>query len=159
MKSLSRLLAIATLATGLTAGVVPHAHSAVFASGIVPAFAPLLALGGGIAIANGYNTNRPKLMLWGISVFLLDEKTGEVEFSPIDPKTAAEMGLSEEESDSYNSEVDRLNATLDEVNSDMKNAPKNDLEEIENKSMTKFQEQLSPATVKAAQKIIKASIK
>lgn len=155
MKNLSKLLAVVTLATGLNVATVPEAKAGL-AFSLANPIVGLVVTFSGYAYASKLTDGTRKIT--ALKFFLLDEKTNDVEFQPVDPKSAAEMGLTEDEAESYNDEIDRLNATVDEVNSDLRNAPQNDLEEIENKSMVKLQEQVSPATFSAFQKIIKASI-
>lgn len=156
MKTMSKLLAVATLATGLNMASVPKANAGVFMAVLNPTVGLIIAFSGGMYIHA--NRNSLEGIETGFKIFMLDEKSNELQFNPIDSKTAAEMGLSEEERDSYNEEIDRVNATADEVNSDLLNAPKTEIEAIENKSLVKFQEQISPAAFSAVKKIVSASV-
>lgn len=159
MKTISKLLAIATLATGLNVASVQNANAGLLVSPFNPGLAMFLTYSGYTVGLLGWGLNNYSMLRNGFVLMVLDEKTNDIEFTPVDPKTAAEIGLTKEEAESYNDEVDRLNATFDEVDSDLQNAPKNELEEIENKSLAKIQDQVSPATLSAVKKIVSYNTK
>lgn len=86
-----------------------------------------------------------------IGLVILDEKSGELKFSPLSSDQAKSLGISQAQADIYNSEVEELNLVKEDIESKMTERTSNE-EVVE--QWREGQKYLSQETLKVASKII-----
>jgi predicted tellurium resistance membrane protein TerC len=120
-----------TLILTLTISLAPKRADAIvgLATGAAPVAVTglVIALGGRLMIysaANGHMDEFSSLAyaligLYGIFVgtVVLDENNLSVEFSKVNPETTSKLGLSSDEVEIFNSEIDELNLMANEISS------------------------------------------
>lgn len=90
-----------------------------------------------------------------IGIVVLDEKSAELKFSLLDSQKAALLGVSNEEAEVFNSEIEELNLIKGEIEAQISKKT-SDREIVEQwKTAQKY---LSPETLKVATRIIAASV-
>jgi hypothetical protein len=111
-------------------------------------------------MANKADISKPTFGLWFLGMLLiLDKDSNEVEFAAISDLQANKMGLNSIEKESYNSELDRLNAAFSEMNSTLLNTSKEQMDLVKKDAMEQFKSNISVDTFTAIQKILSASVK
>jgi hypothetical protein len=156
MKFTKHFLLSALLATSLSLASVKSE-----AGLIVTVFNPAIGLIiGGVSTYGVFTVYEPNGVL-AISILglILDKNTNEVEFTAISDVQAKTAGLTLTEKESYNGDLDRINASFEEMNSAISNASKEQSEAVKNDALEKFKSDISADTFSAVQKILKTSNK
>lgn len=166
MKLTKNLILSIMLASGLTLNS-SHSDAAIIVAATSGAAVPVLALlvagtGGGFA-ATYLIPNHKKGVGVGILIFtagvLLDKESQEITFTEINKSEAAAAGLSDNELEAYNSELVRINASTQEMNSALKNANKEEMATIANSALENFKSDISADAFNALSKISRANFK
>jgi hypothetical protein len=95
------------------------------------------------------------LAIGGIIVF--DKNANELEYKTITDEKAQKLGLSAVEMRAYNSELNRINLGLSEMNSTLSNTRKEDLESVRQEVLDNFKSEISTEAFSAVEKITKTA--
>lgn len=155
---------ISTAILSLLLSVLPvrssNATIGIYTAFFSPAAASKLALTGLATISVGYAGSyvmkktlcdgekgclAPMVAGWIIGMIFLNEESGVAEFKKIDLSTAQDLGLSAVEVDSYNSEIEEVNAVFTEVIAEL---DKNSSDEDAAQVWEEYEAFLSPNTFK-----------
>lgn len=98
------------------------------------------------------------LSKFAFGMFFLDKNSGEIEMKAISHKEAINIGLTDAEEIAYNSELDRINAGLAEMNSTLSNAGENISQEKRNSALEEFKSNISEEAFTATQKILSSAL-
>jgi hypothetical protein len=160
MKSVKHFILSATLMTGLA--VQSPRSEALVAFTVPPSFAVMfpLIVGGSYVTVMGLASGG-KLANWTLlaGILILDKESNELQLTEIPPESAPALDLTSTEYVAYNSELEKINLALSEMNSTVSNATAENLEAAKTQSLAKFQSEISPASFRAVQKVLKASVR
>lgn len=150
MKLYKRLLLSALLTIGLTISS-PSAHAAYSLFTVVsPVLGVLLGAPSLLVIFRAKNGGAFAIGTLGL---ILDRKTNEFEFRPLSDSQAESLALSSMEKEAYNGELDRINASFEEMNSAITNGSDAKL------ALENFKADISGDAFSSVQKIVKSIAK
>jgi hypothetical protein len=92
-------------------------------------------------------------------VLLDDSGQQKVALKPIDAKLAAQAGVTAEEQESYNHELDVIQATFDDISAQVAPLKASERKEASRKLWNEYRSAISPAAFSAFEKIIAQSLR
>lgn len=153
-----------TISLALVFGAVPQSQAAFM--GLFPAalgainssLFSLLAFGG-IVASKEYSEKYYgplKGIFWGYLALglIMDSRSDVIQFQPLNIKEAKELNLTDDELESYNSELNRINALMEESILRLSQSTKDNQGSLSKELYENIKSELSPSTFSVVQKLL-----